>query len=327
MELEIGIELGNICKKIKKNTKEFLDKITDSRVNLLTIVEFIENQIKTNVEKTELNPVAFPVGISVNNVAAHDTCLNNDSRSFNFDTDLIKIDFGIQKDGIIIDNAFSYSRNNNLQLLIDASKRIVEKVIGNLKPGVKIIEIQKIANNTLEEFNTGYGLDFVAISNLAGHQIKPHLIHADKDQLIYPNCLVNKNTSTVIQEDSFYAIEFFVSNGTEQFPKMENSRNTHFMVNPLKLKKLTKMTVHNNFYNQIRDIIVTNFKTLPFCQRFIQELNSDFSTGEVNDALDYFFSLGILSKFPPVLDSDTNTRISQHEETVYVTTNKTITLS
>ena len=88
----------------------------------------------------------------------------------------------------------------------------------------------KKAEEALLNFNEIKGTNFVAISNLAGHQIDKYQIHADQMQLIYPNCLVNNDKITEIKGDSFYAIEFFVSDGDEKFPVMETdkNKNSHF---------------------------------------------------------------------------------------------------
>ncbi len=322
--LETGIALGKICKIIKTKVIQYLNDYTQSVISLLEIVKYIENEISNSelLKNNKLNSIAFPVGVSVNNVCAHDTCISNtDNRIFNLESDLIKIDFGVQLDGIIIDNAVSYSRNPEYIELINASKHMVTVITENIKKGDRIWDIQKLAEEALDKFNENKGTNFVAISNLAGHQIDKYLIHADSSQLIYPNCLVNTDRITEIKGDAFYAIEFFVSNGDEKFPVMETdqNRNTHFMINQAKLLKLKKMKIHNLDFDKIRNIIIDNFGSLPFCQRFIAD-KLDLSNRYViiNDALDWFFGLGILAKYPPVLDMNTKVAVSQHEETIYI---------
>ena len=322
MELSSGEKAGEICKKIKVNLKQFLDNYDiGDKINLLTIVKYIEDSIIENAQNNDslMTPIAFPVGVSVNNVCAHDTCIDDkDPRTFNLSQDIIKIDFGIQINGIIIDNAFSYSRNPKYNLLIEASKTMVHKVIDHIKANMRITEIQDLAEATLKQFNSNNGTNFVAISNLAGHLIKPNIIHGDPKQLIYPNSLVNKDNDIKIQGNSFYAIEFFVSTGSNMFPEMDESTNSHFMINPSKLKKFSKMKIHNEIYDRIRKTILIQKGTLAFSQRFIHQCSSiDFK--DINEALDYFFDLGIISKFPPVLDKNNpESRVSQHEVTIYV---------
>ena len=307
---------GYFCRDLKEQVKIFLDSIVDMKyLTLLTIVEFIEKKIEN--EKI-IDGIGFPVGVSVNNICAHDTCIdNNDKRVFNLEKDLIKIDFGVHIDGIIIDNAFTYTRNPNLSLLVNASEYLVKEVIKSIKKDIGISTIQSLADNLLDKFNTDNNTNFIAISNLAGHKIEKYKIHASDEQLIYANNIVNGNSKAQIQGDSYYAIEFFISNGLEKFPQMDKESVSHFMVNYDKLKKLNKMKIHNKDYDSVRNVIVENCRTLAFCQRFILK-NTDLSLETINEILNSFFELGILTKYPPILDLNSDAAVSQYELTIYV---------
>tara|TARA_B100000989_G_scaffold298157_1_gene286352 strand:+ start:265 stop:1251 length:987 start_codon:yes stop_codon:yes gene_type:complete len=316
MEKIYALKAGEFCRKLKQQIKIFLDNLVDiKQVTLLTIVEFIEKKIE---QESIIDGIAFPVGVSVNNICAHDTCLDkNDKRVFNLEKDLIKIDFGVHIDGIIIDNAFTYTRNPDLSLLVQASEEMVNTIISSVKRDVKITGLQAMADKLLENFNTEHDTEFVAISSLAGHQIDRYRIHANEKQLIYANNLVSGNSQERIKGDSYYAIEFFVSNGTSRFPEMDKDNITHFMVNYNKYIRFRKMKIYNKNYDSVREIIVNNFKTLPFCQRFIQK-NTNIQSKEINEILDYFFEQGILTKYPAVLDLDSDVCVSQFEHTIFV---------
>ena len=72
------------------------------------------------------------------------------------------------------------------------------------------------------------------------------------------------------------------------------------MVNKTKLAKLTKMKIHNIDFDKIRNIIVDNFGTLAFCQRFIANkltLSGDKYT-IINEALEWLFGKRIILKVP-----------------------------
>ena len=316
MEKTYAIKAGKFCKDLKAQIKVFLDNLVDiKQVTLLTIVEFIEKKIE---KEQIIDGIAFPVGVSVNNICAHDTCLDSkDKRVFDLEKDLIKIDFGVHIDGIIIDNAFTYSRNKDYDLLIKASEEMVSAVVKKNKKDVKITDIQSLAKETLDNFNSQNNTNFVAISSLAGHQIERYKIHANEKQLIYANNLVTGNSQATIRGEAYYAIEFFISNGVEQFPQMDTNNISHFMVNYEKLDKFRKVRMYDKNYDMIRNIIVDNFKTLAFCQRFILK-NIDLSLELINEVLDYFFEIGVLTKYPAVLDTDTDVRVAQFEQTIYV---------
>ena len=66
-------------------------------------------------------------------------------------------------------------------------------------------------------------------------------------------------------------------------------KNSHFMVNKTKLAKLKKMKIYNSDFDKIRHIIVDNFGTLAFCQRFIADkINLSNKYVIINEALEWF---------------------------------------
>ena len=76
-------------------------------------------------------------------------------------------------------------------------------------------------------------------------------------------------------------------------------KKSHFMVNKIKLAKLKKMKIYNSDFDKIRHIIVDNFGTLAFCQRFIADkLDISNKSVIINEALEWFFGLEILAKYP-----------------------------
>ena len=67
------------------------------------------------------NGLAFPTGISKNFIAAHFTP-ETDSEMTIEENDLLKIDFGIHKNGHIVDCAFSFSFDDRYKELIETVK-------------------------------------------------------------------------------------------------------------------------------------------------------------------------------------------------------------
>ena len=89
---------GIIHKIVQHNVIENLNKFNSA----LDIVEFIEENIK-NLAKYDPNyplksGIGFPVGISINDIAAHFTPSKNNNIIIK-DDDLIKIDFGVHING------------------------------------------------------------------------------------------------------------------------------------------------------------------------------------------------------------------------------------
>ena len=107
--LQFGSEIHNII-------EDELRKVCRPNAKLIDIVYLIEEQINflTNkyAESYNLKNIqygsAFPVGINLNNIAAHWSPTNDCPIIIN-KTDLITIDYGIHFDGHIIDSAFTFA--------------------------------------------------------------------------------------------------------------------------------------------------------------------------------------------------------------------------
>ena len=65
--------------------------------------------------------IGFPVGLSINECAAHWTPNPLDTRLTLGKDDLIKIDYGIHYNGCIVDGAYSFSLNPKFQELISVA--------------------------------------------------------------------------------------------------------------------------------------------------------------------------------------------------------------
>ncbi len=94
----------------------------------LDLVESIEKQVKE--EGAEL---AFPLNLSLNEDAAHDTASPGDARVFT-KGDVAKLDLGVQMDGYIADTATTIDLGSN-SLLLEASEQALESAIKAVRPG------------------------------------------------------------------------------------------------------------------------------------------------------------------------------------------------
>ena len=77
------------------------------------------------------NGIAFPAGLCLNNMAAHWTPSQKSTENFRPD-DILKIDFGVHVDGIIVDSAFTVKgryADCRYDSIINASKEAVYSII------------------------------------------------------------------------------------------------------------------------------------------------------------------------------------------------------
>jgi methionyl aminopeptidase len=278
---------GTIHKIIQKNVRDNFEKFN----NTLEIVEFIEDQIKTYSKYDKNEPlnagIAFPVGISINDVAAHDTPSNSD-RLINKD-DLLKIDYGVHINGCISDGAFSICPSGKYDDLIKISEGATNIGIKNSGPDCILGEIGGYIQEYIESKeiiidNTTYQIK--SIYDLSGHNMSPYIIHLNK---AVPNIKIPYYER--MKEDEVFAIETFPTTGSGDIYNC--SECNHFMIEQKNVENINEET------KKIYDIR----KTLAFCPRWF-----DISDDEY------------ISKFP-ILKTIDGGIVSQYEKTIYVKDN------
>jgi methionyl aminopeptidase len=139
--------------------------------------------------------------ISVNNefchgIPSHKTILN--------EGDLINIDVSAELDGFFSDNGGSFilgRDTHGYQKLVDASKQILHRAIGNIKGGVRISDIGLLMEN--EAKRRGYKV----IRNLAGHGIGRSLHEEPREIANYKDTF----NSGRFRKNSVVAVETFIS--------------------------------------------------------------------------------------------------------------------
>src|SRR3989344_6745 len=100
-EIEILIKAGKTAKQIVEYAKSIIKK----DMLLLEIANLIENKILSLNAKP-----AFPVNLSINEIAAHSTPTYNDTTKAH---GLLKVDIGIHIDGLVADTAISIDLENS----------------------------------------------------------------------------------------------------------------------------------------------------------------------------------------------------------------------
>lgn len=143
--------------------------------------------------------MAFPINISVNNIAAHYTPTLGDESVFT-SNDLVKIDFGAEKDGLLGDGALTVDLSGSHAKMIEAAELALDNAIATVKAGIEIREIGRVIEETVQKAG------FKTIMNLGGHAIEENELHAGD---FIPN-YDNGDTDTLV-EGSLVAIEPFVT--------------------------------------------------------------------------------------------------------------------
>lgn len=255
---------------------------------LYEICEKIEKEIRENGG----NP-AFPVNVSLNEIAAHYTAEPND-RQIVSDQDVLKLDIGVHVDGYIADTAVTISYNNEFHSLVKASENALLEALKVARTKAKSNEIGKAIENSI--IKSGY----MPIKNLSGHSLERYTIHAGKS---IPN--INSFGSFLLESDKAYAIEPFVTlkNGIGIVHE-GNVANIFAIIS----RKPTKNKELDNFLNYIWG----RYKSLPFALRWLLD---KYDEKNARNFLDILKKKKNIHAYP-ILVEGKKMMVSQSEHTI-----------
>jgi len=276
--------------KIASQIKEYARSIIKPGMPLIEIAEKIESQIIELGGKP-----AFPVNLSINNIAAHYTPSYDDEISAH---GLLKIDFGVHINGWIADTAFSMDleNNNENKSLILSSEQALKNSIKIVKPKIQLSKIGRVIQETIESGG------FSPIINLSGHSIEQYELHAG---ITVPNIDDSKNVSL---KSGVYAIEPFSTTGSGKVHDGKPS-GIYTLIN----QKIPR----SQTAREVLQFIKKEYDTLPFCSRWIFrkfKVKGLFALKQLEDNNN-------LHQFSQLLESS-NSKISQAEHTILVEENK-----
>ncbi|MDO8427648.1 MAG: type II methionyl aminopeptidase [Candidatus Diapherotrites archaeon] len=247
--LEKHILAGKIARKAQKKALELLKPGT----KLLEIAQKIEDFIIK-----EKGFPAWPVNLSINQDAAHDTPAWQDERILGKE-DLVKVDIGVSVEGYLADSAFSFNASGQWNKLIQTSEKALQTALETVKIGMLVGEIGKVIEAEIKSAG------FNPVENLMGHGLGQYNQHVPPS---IPN--IAKIGGAKIEEEKAYAIEPFVSTGKGYVS--EASGAEIFQENEVR-------NVRSAQARKILEHVIEKYQGLPFAERWIeQELKlGDFS--------------------------------------------------
>jgi methionyl aminopeptidase len=283
LQIDDYIKAGKIASGVRETarTKNWVGK------TLYEICETVENEIRVHGGKC-----AFPVNTSLNEVAAHYTAEPNDPKVLT-DTDLIKIDLGVQVNGFIADTAVSISYDPEFDMLVKTAEESLRNAMSMVKEGVKSSDIGRTIEKTVKQNR------LIPIANLSGHSLEQYTIHAGKS---IPNIWSFGSFSLSVKET--YACEPFVTTSKGSgFVREGKIRNIFGLVS----KKKTK----NEKANKLVDYIWENFNMLPFALRWITK---ELGEKEARSLLDELVKNKVVRAYPVLIEANEQ-RVAQAEHT------------
>lgn len=244
-------------------------------------------------------------------MAAHWTPNAGDQTVLTYDN-VMKVDFGVQLNGRIIDCAWTVAHNPKYDQLLKAVKESTDMGIRTAGIDVRLCDVGEAIQEVMESYEVeldGKTFPVKCVRNLNGHSIAPYQIHAGKSVPI-----VKGGEQTKMEEGEFFAIETFGSTGKGYV--REDLECSHYMKNydvghvPLRLPRA----------KQLLGVIDRNFGTLAFCRRYLDRI------GETKYlmALKNLCDAGIVQAYPPLCDVK-GSFVAQYEHTILLKpTNKEV---
>ena len=267
MDKQKILEAGKIASEAKKYARTIVKK----GVPLLEIAEKIEAKIIELGGKP-----AFPVNLSINEIAAHYTPNHDDKTTAH---GLIKVDLGVHIEGWVADTSFSLDLENNEEnkRLIVASEEALEKALNLIKSRFENNKSNDKSSSPINNSDRVGGWDensnevslneigstiqekieshkFSPVINLCGHSIDHYELHAG---VTIPN--VDNGVELKLKE-GLYAVEPFATTGTGKVHDGAPS-GIYYLMN--------KKSVRSPIAREVLNFIEEEYDTLPFCSRWI----------------------------------------------------------
>ncbi|OPY41340.1 MAG: Methionine aminopeptidase [Methanoregulaceae archaeon PtaU1.Bin222] len=277
--MERYLEAGRIASRIlTKGAGEIR-----AGASYLGAVERIEEMVKADGAG-----LAFPLNVSINEDAAHDTASAKDDRVFSRG-DLVKLDLGVHLDGYIADTATTIDLGDH-HLLVEASRRGLDQAISMVRPGVSIGELGTAIHHEIE------ARGFKPVANLTGHGLDRYMIHTPPN---IPN--VRVQGGAVLEEGMVFAIEPFASTGCGRVTEKHRTEiYQQLAIHPVRLPSA------RHILEEIRPR-----KGMPFSKRWL-------SGNKIDLALAALIRAQVVRGYP-VLSDVPGSLVSQAEHTLIVT--------
>ena len=277
--LDSYLEAGKIASRVLSRSLP----LVKAGAPFLRVVEEVEDLVRAGGAG-----LAFPLNLSLNEAAAHDTASAGDDRVFRAG-DVVKMDLGVHLDGYIADTAGTVDLGENAPL-VRASRSALEKAISLVRPGASTGDLGAAIQGEIE------GQGFRPVANLTGHGLGRYEIHTPPT---VPN--IRMHGGAVLREGMVFAIEPFASTGTglvADGPRVQIFQQTGDR--PARLPDARRVL------DQVRDR-----HGLPFARRWISGERLDIT-------LSSLVRSGHLHAYP-VLRDVPGSLVSQAEHTVIVT--------
>ena len=258
-------------------------------IKILDIAEKVEDKI------TKLGcGIAFPLNISINDVAAHYTPDINDSTTLKAG-DLVKVDVGVHEDGYICDRAFTSCIGKGDHPLIKASEEALKEATKLIKPGTRVFEVSEVVESVIAKHG------FSPIRNLCGHGLQRYDTHTNPT---IPNG--RNNIKDEIRPDSVVAMEVFVTDGGGWVKESDRTLIFSFLQQkPVRMQEARKILQWAELEQN----------AMPFAKRWLAGKKFKLSELKIDMAIGQLIGVDAIREYP-ILREESGGLVAQAEDTI-----------
>jgi methionyl aminopeptidase len=281
---------GSIASKVVEFSRSFIKP----QMPLIEIAEKIEDQIKSLDAKP-----AFPVNLSINEIAAHATPSHSSEEIAH---GLLKVDIGIHLSGFIADTAFTLDLENSQenQSLIQATQSALKIATGSISINSTLSQIGETIENEIKSKGC------LPVSNLSGHSIDKYNLHSG---ITIPNY---NNSSDLQLKPGLYAIEPFATLSSATGSVRDGKPSGIYRID-------SNAQPRDSLAREILQFINEEYSTLPFCSRWIVKKFGSRSLISLNQ----MEQSKILHHYKQLIERSGN-KVAQAEHTILLLPNEKI---
>jgi len=277
--------------KIAAKARDHGAKLIKEGVSYLEVATSVESEITKKGAG-----LAFPVNLSINELAAHFTPRHDNSQLIFKKGDVVKLDVGSHIDGYIADTALTVEvGTNNYADMIKASRNALEKGIEMMRANVNLSDVGKVIGETIASY--GYR----PIDNLTGHSLEKYNLHSG---LSVPN--VSGTQIGRPKVGDVLAIEPFATDGAGHV--VSGVGSNIYRYDP----SIGSRIIRDSKSRSLAATLRNKFNTLPFAERWCVDIlpNVDLSLKKLLFAR-------CIKHYPQLIDSGKGI-VTQAEHTVIV---------
>ncbi|KAG4027950.1 hypothetical protein MFRU_025g00170 [Monilinia fructicola] len=284
--------------EIHRQVRQYAKKeLIRQGASLLTIADGIENGVRALSGHQGLESgdglkasMGFPTGLCLNNIAAHWTPNPGGKEVFLQGSDVLKVDFGVQINGRIVDSAFTVAFDHTYDNLLTAVEEATNTGIMHAGVDARMCDIGAAIQEVMESYEVeiaGKVFPVKSIRNITGHDILRYHIHGGKQVPFVKN-----NNRDKMEEGEVFAIETFGSTGRgylyDDVGVYGYGRTGHVACANVQLSSAKTLL----------QTIDANFGTLVFCRRYLERLGvKNYHLG-----MSHLMDNGIVESYAPLVD-------------------------